>query len=52
MGEYEAEEHLLQNSLEAALIIVGIHSFHSPLIDKSSVLEVKSYIGGCFQWQN
>ena len=36
MGEYETEEHLLQNRLEAAVTIVGTHSFHSysPLIEK------------------
>ena len=45
MGEYETEEHLLQNHLEAAVTIVGTHSFHSysPLIDKTSLLEVKPY---------
>ena len=44
-GEYEAEEHLLQKRLEAAVTIVGTHSFHSysPLIDKTTVLEVKPY---------
>ena len=44
-GEYEAEEHLLQKRLEAAVTIVGTHSFYSysPLIDKTSVLEVKPY---------
>ena len=29
MGEYETEEHLLQNRLEAAVTIVDTHLFHS-----------------------
>lgn len=45
MEEYEAEEHLLQKCVEAAVTIVGAFSFYSyyPLIDKTSVLEVKHY---------